>query len=87
MKNPLPVFGGVTGAVAGYLATLLVLEFTGFGNSADPIMSSMLALLVFAPAGSIAGLVIGTGLAMRLRGRENAGGLAANSNTNLATLV
>lgn len=79
MKNPLPVFGGVIGAVAGYLATLLLLELAGFGNPADPILSGMLVLLVFAPAGSIAGLVIGTALAMRWRGRENAGGLAANS--------
>lgn len=79
MKNSLPVFGGVIGAVAGYLATLLLLELAGFGNPADPILSGLLALLVVAPAGSIAGLVIGTALAMRWRGRESAGGLAANS--------
>jgi hypothetical protein len=79
MKNPLQILGGVAGAVAGYLATLLLLELAGFGNSADPILSGILALAVFAPAGSIAGLVIGTWLAMRLRGREHAGGLAANS--------
>jgi hypothetical protein len=65
--------------VAGYLATLLVLELAGAGNRADPIMSGMLALFVFAPIGSIAGLVIGTGLAMRLRRQKNAGGLAADS--------
>jgi hypothetical protein len=77
MKNSLHILGGVVGAVAGYLATLLVLELAG--NRADPIMSAMLALFVFAPIGSIAGLVIGTGLAMRLRGQQNAGGLAADS--------
>lgn len=39
----------------------------------------MLTLLVFAPAGAIAGLVIGTALGMRWRGRKDAGGLGANS--------
>ncbi|MDB5579771.1 MAG: hypothetical protein JWR80_4947, partial [Bradyrhizobium sp.] len=28
-------------------------ELSGFGNRADPIMSGLLALLVFAPAGAI----------------------------------
>ena len=63
MKNSLHIIGGVIGAVAGFLATLLVLELAGSGNPADPITSGLLALLVFAPAGAIAGLVIGTGLA------------------------
>lgn len=77
MKNSLPIFGGVIGAAAGFFAALLT--FTGFGSPADPINSAMLALLVFAPAGAIAGLVIGTALGMRWRGGEHAGGLAANS--------
>jgi hypothetical protein len=79
MKNSLHIIGGVIGAVAGFLATLLALELTGFGNPADPIQSGLLALLVFAPAGAIMGLVIGTALGMRWRGRKDAGGLAANS--------
>lgn len=79
MKNALPILGGVTGAVAGFLATLLALELGGFGNPADPILSGILAALVFAPAGALAGLVIGTKLGMRWRGREHTGGLAANS--------
>ena len=79
MKNALPILGGVTGAVAGFVATLLLLEFAGFGNPADPILSGLLALLVFAPAGAIAGLVIGAALGMRWRGRKDGGGLAANS--------
>lgn len=79
MKNSLHIIGGVIGAAAGFLATLLALELTGFGNPADPIQTGMLTLLVFAPAGAIAGLVIGTALGMRWRGRKDAGGLAANS--------
>jgi hypothetical protein len=79
MKNALPILGGVTGAVAGFVATLLALDLAGFGNPADPILSGLLALLVFAPAGAIAGLVIGTALGMRWRGRKDGGGLAANS--------
>ena len=65
--------------MAGFLATLLVLELAGFGNLADPIASGILALLVFAPAGAIVGLVLGTALGMRRRGRKDTGGLAANS--------
>jgi len=79
MKKSLHIIGGVIGAVAGFLATLLALELTGFGNPADPIQSGILTLLVFAPAGAIAGLVIGTALGMRWRGRNDAGGLATNS--------
>ena len=79
MKNSLQVAGGVVGAVIGFVATLLMLELVGFGNRADPIMSGMLALLVFAPAGAIAGLVLGTTLARRLRGGENTGRLLRNS--------
>ena len=70
VKNSLQIAGGLVGAVIGFVATLLLLELVGFGNRADPIASGILALLVFAPAGAIAGLVLGTGLAMRMRGGE-----------------
>lgn len=79
MKNSLHIIGGVLGAVAGFLATLLALGLSGFGNPADPIQSGLLALLVVAPAGAIVGLVLGTALGMRWRGRTDAGGLAVNS--------
>ena len=87
MKNALPIFGGVTGAAAGFVATLLLLEVAGFGNPADPIQSGLLALLVFAPAGAIAGLVTGTALGMRWRGGENVGGLAVNSLKTFGVVV
>ena len=79
MKNSLHIIGGVLGAVAGFLATLLALEVVGFDNRADPITSGLLALLVFAPAGAIAGLVIGTRLGMRWRDAKNAGGSPATA--------
>ena len=79
MRNYLHIVVGVIGAVAGFLATFLVFGLAGFGNPADPILTGILTLLVFAPAGAIVGLVIGTALGMRWRGREDAGGLAANS--------
>jgi len=79
------IAGGVAGAVTGFVAVLLILEVTNFGNRADPITSGLLALLVLAPAGAIAGLVLGTKLAMR--GRENAGGLVGNSLKALAMVV
>jgi hypothetical protein len=87
MKNPLPILGGVIGAVAGFFATLLVLELVGFGNRADPIASGMLVLFVFGPSGVIAGAVIGTALGMRWRGQLNAGGLTANSFKALGMVV
>jgi hypothetical protein len=87
MKKSLPILGGIIGAVFGYLATLLMLELVGAGNRADPILSGMLALFVFGPAGSIAGLVIGAWLGIRMRGRDDAGGLAANSFKAFAVLV
>ena len=87
VKNSLQIAGGVVGAVLGFVATLLMLELVGYGNRADPIMSGMLALLVLAPLGAIAGLVLGTTLAMRLRGAENAGTLLGNSLKALGVVV
>jgi len=79
MKNKFPIFGGIVGAVAGFVAAMLALELIGFGDRADPIGSGMLVLLVYAPAGAVAGLVLGTLVAMRLRQPRDAGGLIANS--------
>jgi hypothetical protein len=87
VKNSLQVAGGVVGAVVGFVATLLILELVGFGNWADPITSGILALLVLAPLGAIAGLVLGTTLATRLRGGENTGTLLRNSLKALAVVV
>ena len=87
MKNSLQVAGGVIGAVVGFIATLLILELVGFGNRADPITSGILALLVLAPLGAIAGLVLGTTLARRLRGGEKTGTLLRNSLKALAVVV
>ncbi|KRR15097.1 hypothetical protein CQ12_07385 [Bradyrhizobium jicamae] len=87
MKNSLQVAGGVVGAVIGFVATLLLLELVGFGNRADPILSGMLALLVFAPCGAIGGLLLGTALARRLRSGENRDGLLRNSLKASAVLV
>jgi hypothetical protein len=87
MKKLHPIVGGMIGAVLGFFVTLMVLELVGFGNPADPIMSGLLALLVFAPAGAVAGLVLGTKLTMRMRGRDGAGELAGNSLKSLAVVV
>ena len=87
MKNSLQVAGGVVGAVIGFVATLLLLELVGFGNPADPISSGMLALLVFAPCGAIAGLLLGTALAKRLRGGKNSDGLLRSSMKASAVLI
>ena len=87
MKNSFPILGGIAGAVTGFFATMLALELIGFGNRADPIASGMLVLLVFAPAGAVAGLVLGTLVAMRLRRPQDGGGLIGNSFKAFAGLV
>jgi hypothetical protein len=87
LKNSLQVAGGIVGAVIGFVATLLLLELVGFGNRADPITTGMLALLLFAPCGAIAGLVLGAALAKRLRGEENSDGLLRNSLKAFAVLI
>jgi hypothetical protein len=87
MKNSHPIIGGVIGTAAGFVVTLLALEIVGFGGRADPIASGLLALLVFAPAGAIAGLVIGTKLGMRWRDAKHSGGLATNSLKSFGVVV
>jgi hypothetical protein len=87
LKNSLQVAGGVVGAVIGFVATLLLLELIGFGNRADPIMSGVLALLLFAPCGAIAGLLLGTALARRLGGGKNSEGFFHSSMKASAVLI
>ncbi len=87
MKNSLQVAGGVVGAVIGFVATLLLLELVGFGNPADPIVSGMLALLVFAPCGAIAGLLLGAALTKRLGGGDSGDGLFRSGMKASAVLI
>jgi len=74
MRGWLRIAAGVVGAVAGFIATLLLLELGGFGNRADLITSGLLALF-----GAIAGLVLATRLATRVDG--SAGSLARGPRT------
>ena len=87
MKNKLTIFSGVIGAIAGFVAALLLFELLSSGNRADPIASGLFALFVVGPAGAIAGLVLCTRLAMRLRNKTSAGGLAANSFKAFAVVI
>ncbi len=87
MKNRLQIFGGVVGAIVGFVAAILLLELVGFGNRADPIASGLLALFGIGPIGAIAGLVLGTRLAMLVPRSERAGSLARNSFKAFAALV
>jgi hypothetical protein len=87
MKNPVYLFGGLLGAVLGFGAGLLAFDLLGVGSRNDPIGSGMLALLLFGPLGAIAGAVVGTWAAMRLRRRADAGGLARNSLKSLALVL
>jgi hypothetical protein len=87
MKKAGPIVGGVIGAVLGFIVTFTVLGLIEFGNPADPIMSGLLVLVVFGPAGALAGLVLGTRLGMRMRGGKGGGSLFANSLKALAVVI
>lgn len=87
VKNKLQIFGGVVGAIVGFAAAILLAELAGFGNRADPIASGLLALFGIGPVGAIAGLVLGTKLAMLVPQSEHSGGLARNSLKSFAALV
>ena len=76
MIKAFAIVAGIIGAVLGFAVTLMALALVDFGNPADPIMSGLLALVVFAPAGALAGLVLGTSSACRLRDKRSTGSLA-----------
>ena len=71
----------------GFVGGLWLHELLGFGNRADPIMSGMIALIVFGPAGAVAGLLLGTTIGRRLRGPEAAGSFGASSLKALGIVV
>ena len=67
------IFVGIIGAVAGYFfGMFLFMEVLGFENRNDPIMSGLLALFVFGPAGAIAGVYLFVWVIIRLRGQTAA---------------
>jgi hypothetical protein len=63
------IFVGIIGAVVGFVAGIFMMELLGFENRNDPIMSGMLALFVFGPAGAIGGVYLFIWLAMCIRGQ------------------
>lgn len=63
------ILAGVIGAVVGFLAGVSLFALAGLDNSADPIASGMIALLVFGPAGAVGGVFLSIWLTMRLRGQ------------------
>jgi len=85
MKSSLRIAAGIAGAVAGFIATIGLLELTGFGNRADPITTGLVALFAIAPIGAVIGLVLATKLATRKD--DNSGGLARNSLKSLGVVV
>jgi len=66
------VFLGIIGAVVGFTVGVFMMEVLGFDNRHDPIMSGLLALFVFGPAGAIGGVYLFIWLAMRMRGQTAA---------------
>jgi len=87
VKSKLQIFGGVVGAIVGFVAAIALSGLLGFGNRADPIASGLLALFGIGPVGAVAGLVLGTRLAMLVPRSENPGSLARNSLKSFAALI
>src|SRR5690606_35378277 len=79
MKTTVAVIAGVVGAVLGFIGALVLLELVGFAIPAGPILTGLMALLVFAPLGAIAGLLLGVKVALHIGGETRAGNLRRQS--------
>ncbi len=87
MKKVSPIVGGVIGAILGFFAVLIVFSLLGTGVQTDAIMSGLLVLLMIAPLGALAGLMIGTKLALRARGQKGTGEFVAGAFKALGVTV
>ena len=87
MKNSSRIAVGVVGAVAGYVATFVLLSLFDFGNRADPITSGLLGLFVYSPIGAIAGAVLVNWLMGRSDKATSNGSVARNSLKSLGVVA
>ncbi|MBR0704032.1 hypothetical protein JQ599_29285 [Bradyrhizobium diazoefficiens] len=87
MKSSSRVAIGVVAAMAGYVATFVLLSLVDFGNRADPITSGLLALLVYSPMGAIAGAVLANWLVGSAGKQTSNGSIASNSLKSLGVLA
>ncbi|QDF37307.1 hypothetical protein FJN17_06830 [Bradyrhizobium symbiodeficiens] len=87
MKSSSRIAIGVVAAVAGYVATFVLLSLVDFGNRADPITSGLLGLFVYSPIGAIAGAVLANWLMGRAGRDAGDGSLARNSLKSLGVVV
>jgi hypothetical protein len=87
MKSSSRVAIGVVAAMAGYVATFVLLSLVDFGNRADPITSGLLGLLVYSPMGAIAGAVLANWLMGSAGKQTSNGSIASNSLKSLGVLA
>lgn len=87
MKSSSRIAVGVAGAVAGYIATFVLLSFFDFGNRADPITSGLLGLFVYSPIGAIAGAVLASWLVTRRETDASNGSVARTSLKSLGIVA
>lgn len=87
MKNSSRIAVGVAGAVAGYIATFVLLSLVDFGNRADPITSGLLGLFVYSPVGAISGAVLASWLVTRPGSDSGNGSVARTSLKSLAIVA
>ncbi|RTE89003.1 MULTISPECIES: hypothetical protein [Bradyrhizobium] len=87
MKSSSRIAVGVAGAVAGYIATFVLLSFVDFGNRADPITSGLLGLFVYSPIGAIAGAVLASWLVTRPETDASNGSVARTSLKSLGIVA
>ena len=87
MKSSSRIAIGVVAAVAGYVATFVLLSLVDFGNRADPITSGLLGLFVYSPIGAIAGAVLVNWLMGRAGRDAGDSSVARNSLKSLGVVV
>ncbi|PDT88904.1 hypothetical protein CO669_17365 [Bradyrhizobium sp. Y36] len=87
MKTSSRIAIGVAAAVAGYVASFVLLSLVDFGNRADPITAGLMGLLVYSPIGAIGGAVLANWLMARSGKEAGNGSVARNSLKSLGIVV
>ena len=87
MKTSSRIAIGVAAAVAGYVASFVLLSLVDFGNRADPITAGLMGLFVYAPVGAIGGAVLAHWLVARSGKETSNGSVARNSLKSLGIVV
>ena len=87
MKSSSRIAVGVAGAVAGYVATFVLLSIFDFGNRADPITAGLMGLFLYSPIGAIAGATLASWLVTHSAKDAGQSDVARNSLKSLGVVA